>query len=88
MRHALVRFSKLLNVDLTWYVPKPRPGVFRSTKNMHNILQGVAKPGQRLSDDEKDTIRGWITENARRYWLTEDGPLRPKEEGGADIVVV
>lgn len=55
---------------------------------MHNILQGVAKPGQRLSDDEKDTIRGWITENARRYWLTEDGPLRPKEEGGADIVVV
>jgi alpha,alpha-trehalose phosphorylase (configuration-retaining) len=108
MRHALVRFSKILGVDLTWYgkyrevrpyevvlhadlanqVPKPRPGVFRSTKNMHNILQGVAKPEQRLSDEEKETIRGWITDNAKRYWLSEDGPLRPVEEGGADIVVV
>jgi hypothetical protein len=35
MRHALVRFSKLMGVDLTWYVPKPRPGVFRITKNVH-----------------------------------------------------
>ncbi|KAH6640082.1 glycosyltransferase family 4 protein [Truncatella angustata] len=88
MRHALVRFSKLLGVDLKWYVPKPRPGVFRFTKNMHNILQGVAKPDQRLSDEEKETIRGWITDNAFRYWLAEGGPLRPPEEGGADVVVI
>lgn len=55
---------------------------------MHNILQGVAKPDQWLSDDEKDAIRGWITANARRYWLTEGGPLRPTAEGGADVIVV
>ncbi|KAK9423420.1 putative Glycosyltransferase family 4 protein [Seiridium unicorne] len=88
MRHALVRFSKLLGVDLTWYVPKPRPGVFRSTKNMHNILQGVAEPDKRLSDDEKNTIRDWIVDNAKRYWLSKGGPLRPSSEGGADIIVI
>ncbi|KAI0121329.1 glycosyltransferase family 4 protein [Xylariales sp. AK1849] len=88
MRHALVRFSKLLDVDLTWYVPKPRPGVFRSTKNMHNILQGVAKPDQRLSAEEKNSIRGWIMDNAKRYWFSEDGPLRSPADGGADIVVI
>ena len=69
-------------------VPKPRPGVFRVTKNMHNILQGVAEPGQRISEEEKATIIDWITDNAMRYWLTEDGPLRHPEEGGADIVIV
>ncbi|KAK6197196.1 hypothetical protein LQW54_010852 [Pestalotiopsis sp. IQ-011] len=88
MRHALVRFSKLLGVELNWYVPKPRPGVFRSTKNMHNILQGVAKPDHRLSDDKKTAIRGWIRDNAKRYWLAEGGPLRPSAEGGADIIVI
>jgi hypothetical protein len=55
---------------------------------MHNILQGVANPDQRLSEDEKNTIRGWIMDNAKRYWLTEGGPLRPTAEGGADIIVV
>jgi hypothetical protein len=69
-------------------VPKPRPGVFRITKNIHNILQGVADPEQRVSEEEKATIIDWITDNAMRYWLTEDGPLRHPEEGGADIVVV
>ncbi|KAH8646841.1 hypothetical protein BX600DRAFT_476998 [Xylariales sp. PMI_506] len=88
MRHALVRFSKLAGVDLMWYVPKPRPGVFRSTKNMHNILQGVAKPDQRLTAEEQNTIRGWIQDNARRYWLMERGPLRPPAEGGADVIII
>jgi hypothetical protein len=55
---------------------------------MHNILQGVAKPEQRLSQKEKDSIRGWITNNAERYWFSEDGPLQPPEKGGADIIVV
>ncbi|KAI1371769.1 glycosyltransferase family 4 protein [Hypoxylon crocopeplum] len=88
MRHALVRFSRLAGVDLTWYVPKPRPGVFRITKNMHNILQGVADPDERIHPDEQQTITDWITENANRYWLSKGGPLRPTEEGGADIVVI
>lgn len=88
MRHALVRFCRLIGVDLAWYVPKPRPGVFRSTKNMHNILQGVAKPGQRISSVEKEIIKDWITNNAERYWFSQGGPLRPPEEGGADVIMV
>jgi alpha,alpha-trehalose phosphorylase (configuration-retaining) len=50
MRHALIRFFKLLGVDAKWYilqisindryVPKPNPQVFRITKDNHNILQG------------------------------------------------
>ncbi|KAI0099141.1 glycosyltransferase family 4 protein [Nemania sp. FL0031] len=88
MRHALRRFSRLLGVDLNWYVPKPRPGVFRSTKDMHNILQGVNKPGKRLTQDEQDAITDWITHNAQTYWLSPGGPLRPAEEGGAHIIVI
>jgi glycosyltransferase involved in cell wall biosynthesis len=88
MRHALVRLSRLLGVDLKWYVPKPRPGVFRSTKNMHNILQGVAEPEERLSLQEQECITEWITQNAERYWLTKGGPLMPPEEGGAHIVMI
>ncbi|KAI1084294.1 glycosyltransferase family 4 protein [Whalleya microplaca] len=88
MRHALVRFSRLVGVDLTWYVPKPRPGVFRITKNMHNILQGVSKAEERISEDDQATITDWITDNANRYWLSKGGPLRPPEEGGADVIMI
>ncbi|KAI1492224.1 family 4 glycosyltransferase [Biscogniauxia mediterranea] len=88
MRHALVRFSRLAGVDLNWYVPKPSPGVFRSTKNMHNVLQGVSRPDQCISAEERKSIIDWITENANRYWLSEGGPLRPPEEGGADVIVI
>ncbi|KAI1811885.1 glycosyltransferase family 4 protein [Poronia punctata] len=88
MRHALRRFSRLVGVDLSWYVPKPRPGVFRSTKDMHNILQGVNKPNQRLSAEDRQAISDWIAHNAESYWLSEGGPLRPPEDGGAHIVVV
>lgn len=88
MRHALVRFARLMGVDLKWYVPKPRPGVFRITKNIHNILQGVSHPDQRITSEEKQAIIDWITENANRYWFSEGGPLRPAEEGGADVVII
>ncbi|KAI0397192.1 glycosyltransferase family 4 protein [Xylariaceae sp. FL0594] len=88
MRHALRRFSRLAGVDLTWYVPKPRPGVFRSTKDMHNILQGVNKPNQRLTAEDRQAISDWIAHNAESYWLSEGGPLRPPEDGGAHVVVV
>jgi len=69
-------------------VPKPRPGVFRITKNVHNILQGVSHPDQRITAEEKQSILDWITENANRYWFSEGGPLRPVSEGGADVVMV
>ncbi|WAO87443.1 Glycos-transf-1 domain-containing protein [Fusarium falciforme] len=88
MRHALVRFARLTGVHLAWYVPKPLPRVFRITKNIHNVLQGVSPPDQRITAEEKDAIIGWITENAHRYWLADGGPLRPVEEGGAHIVII
>jgi hypothetical protein len=88
MRHALVRLTKLLGVDLTWYVPKPKPGVFRITKTIHNILQGVAKPDVRISTEEKQVLVDWIADNAKRYWLSSGGPLRPVSEGGADVIMV
>lgn len=69
-------------------VPKPRPGVFRITKNVHNILQGVSHPDQRITAEEKQAILDWITENATRYWFSEGGPLRSMEEGGADVIMV
>ena len=70
------------------YVPKPRPGVFRVTKNNHNILQGVADPDQRLSKREHDIVTDWIDENAQRYWLRDNGPLRHPSEGGADVIII
>ena len=70
------------------YVPKPKPGVFRITKTVHNILQGVAKPDERISPEEKQTLTDWIKDNADRYWLAEGGPLRDPSEGGADIIIV
>lgn len=69
-------------------MPKPRPGVFRITKNVHNILQGVSHPDQRITAEEKQSILDWISENASRYWFSEGGPLRPVSEGGADVIVV
>jgi hypothetical protein len=88
MRHALVRFARLLGVKVQWYVPKPRPEVFRITKTNHNILQGVADPSENLTDDQADEIRKWIESNAKRFWLGKDGPLRSVKDGGAHFVVV
>ncbi|KAL6229500.1 hypothetical protein BDW75DRAFT_235169 [Aspergillus navahoensis] len=74
MRHALVRFARVLGVELNWYVPKPRPGIFRITKNNHNILQGVAPPDTRFTPQDRDTLRDWVLENAERFWFRQAGP--------------
>ena len=55
---------------------------------MHNILQGVAAPDVRISAEEKQVLTDWIADNAKRYWLSEGGPLRPPSEGGADVIMV
>ncbi|EFR00780.1 hypothetical protein MGYG_03784 [Nannizzia gypsea CBS 118893] len=88
MRHALVRFSHVLGTDIKWFVPRPRPGVFRITKNNHNIMQGVADPDQRLTDQHKQALTDWILANANRYWFGKGGPLEPPEKGGADIIII
>ena len=66
------------------YVPNPSPSVFRTTKNNHNILQGVADPNLRLTADAKDNFDAWILKNGLR-WTAEGGPLAP---GGVDIAFV
>jgi len=88
MRHALIRYLRLEDIDISWYVPNPRPEIFRITKTNHNILQGVSAPGERLSQDQAEHLTQWITENADRYWLPEGGPLASRAKGGADVIFI
>ncbi|KAF4303392.1 Glycosyl transferase family 1 [Botryosphaeria dothidea] len=88
MRHALIRFFRLVGVDVRWFVPKPKPEVFRITKTNHNILQGVAGPHERLTDEMKETLDEWCKGNADRFWLKAGGPLAPRSQGGADVIIV
>ena len=57
MRHALIRFLRLVGVDARWYVPRPKPEIFRITKTNHNILQGVADPKERLTPNQQVTAQ-------------------------------
>ena len=66
------------------YVPNPSPSVFRTTKNNHNILQGVASPDLRLTQEAKDNFDQWIYKNGLR-WIAEGGPLA---EGGVDVAFI
>ena len=87
MRHALVRFFRLSGVDCTWWVPKPKPEIFRITKTNHNILQGVQNPGDRLSKEGQESIKRWISSSADRLWTQPGGPLSPRSQGGVDVVI-
>lgn len=71
-------------IPLLRYVPNPSPNVFRTTKNNHNILQGVAAPDLRLTQEAKDTFDAWILKNGLR-WTAEGGPLAP---GGVDVAFI
>lgn len=78
------------NASLTTgrFVPKPKPEVFRITKNNHNILQGVADPKLRLTEDQMHILDEWCEQNAERYWTSKDCPLAPIEKGGSDVIIV
>lgn len=80
-------------------MPNPSPTVFRTTKNNHNILQGVAPPELRLTQENKDRFAislscdlithyrrfdEWILKNGLR-WTAEGGPLA---KGGVDIAFI
>ncbi|KAB5578675.1 putative trehalose synthase-like protein [Coniochaeta sp. 2T2.1] len=88
MRHALIRFLRIIGVDASWYVPKPKPEVFRITKNNHNILQGVADPDLRFTKEQVVMLDDWCQQNADRFWTPRNGALAPRSEGGADIIIV
>ncbi|GAB7326934.1 hypothetical protein MBLNU13_g10895t1 [Cladosporium sp. NU13] len=58
MRHALLRYFDLQGIDCSWWVPNPKPAVFRITKTNHNILQDVAKPEERFTADSQKVVDG------------------------------
>ncbi len=68
MRHALIRFYKLLGVDARWYVLIPRKEVFDITKTkFHNVLQAVSGPDVVLTDREKKLFNAWSKDNAHFF---------------------
>jgi hypothetical protein len=58
--------------------------VFRTTKNNHNILQGVADPNLRLTQEQQDQFDAWILKNGLR-WTAQGGPLGA---GGVDVAFI
>ncbi|KAL4811785.1 hypothetical protein BDW67DRAFT_179302 [Aspergillus spinulosporus] len=87
-RHALIRLSECLGVDFRWYVPRPRPQLLYTIRRVQRILHCVETPTQPLTADEELRILEWVYKTAQRYWLSNDGPLLPASEGGADVVVI
>jgi len=67
MRHALIRYYKLLGVDAHWYILTPDSDVFVVTKSkFHNMLQAVSPVGTELTQEEMDLYDRWILENAQK----------------------
>ena len=68
MRHALIRLLRLLKVDAHWYVMSLEKSAFFITKKkFHNILQGVAPPGDQLTESEMQLYRDWARRNAEKF---------------------
>ena len=56
------------------YVARPKPEIFDITKRkFHNVLQGIASPDVRLTEEEKQAFLDWSDENVHRYWKSENG---------------
>ena len=88
MRHALVRFLKLLGIDVNWYVLEPQPEVSSIAKANDNILRGLSGPNERLKDGQLGIIAYWAEQNAISWWISDDGPLAPRHLGGADFIII
>jgi len=68
MRHALIRFFRLLGIDAQWYVMIANSGVFNITKKkFHNVLQNVAPAGSELTAKDKKAFKEWTKKNAERF---------------------
>jgi hypothetical protein len=66
------------------FVARPRPEIFDITKRkFHNVLQGVAAPDVRLTEEEKKLFIEWSDENANRFWLGDGGPLL-----NSDVIII
>ncbi|CEL09001.1 hypothetical protein ASPCAL12145 [Aspergillus calidoustus] len=87
--HALIRLAQYLGVDFQWYVPRPRPQLLEVIRRVQRILHCVETPSHPLTTDEELRILEWVYKTAKRYWLSKPGgPLLPRVEGGADVVVI
>lgn len=84
MRHSLIRMACLLRLNIQWFVPKPNPAVFRITKDIHNLLQGVAGPEVEFTPQCQQHYEQWIQSNCERLlWLQDDGPFKQ-----SDIIIL
>lgn len=84
MRHSLVRFSKLLGIEIHWFVMKPNPEVFEITKKkFHNVLHGVAPNDTILTDEEVNLWKRWCQSNVERYWSDPKSPMLT-----ADMIII
>ncbi|RHZ50570.1 hypothetical protein Glove_495g36 [Diversispora epigaea] len=84
MRHALIRLCSLLKLDVHWFVVKPKPEIFDITKRkFHNVLQGVAPPETRLTQNDKDLFITWSNDNAEKFWSDDEGPLKT-----SDVIII
>ncbi|PYI11069.1 hypothetical protein BO78DRAFT_304691 [Aspergillus sclerotiicarbonarius CBS 121057] len=87
-RHALARFTQRLGVCIKWFVPKPRPGMIPLIRKMQDTLEGLGSSHPDITINDELLILDFAYANARRYWLCENGPLRPRAEGGVDLVII
>jgi glycosyltransferase involved in cell wall biosynthesis len=80
MNAPWVNMMRGLGVDAHWHAMKPSPEAAQVTKGLfHNVLQDVADPDARLSEEDKAVYEDWIDENAEL--LNE--PLRT-----ADVIII
>ncbi|BCS10530.1 heat shock trehalose synthase [Aspergillus luchuensis] len=87
-RHALSRFTESVGVHVKWFVPKPRPGMIPLIRKMQDTLEGLGDSLSDITINDELLILDFAYSNARRYWLCENGPLRPRAEGGVDVVII
>ncbi|CAB4400235.1 unnamed protein product [Rhizophagus irregularis] len=84
MRHALIRLCKLMEIDIHWFVAKPKPEVFDITKRkFHNVLQGVAPPDVCLTENDKRVFINWSNDNVERFWKDDEGPIK-----NSDVIII
>ena len=68
MRHALIRFFRLLGVNAQWYVMSANEEIFQITKKkFHNVLQNVAPEGTKLTGKDKKLFNEWSRKNAEKF---------------------
>ncbi|KAI3058669.1 hypothetical protein CBS147353_10701 [Aspergillus niger] len=83
-QHALSRFSKSLGVQLKCH----DQGWIPLIRKMQDTLEGLGDTLSDITVNDELLILDFAYTNARRYWLCENGPLRPRAEGGVDVVII